>query len=123
MKRTCTEHEAEGCAECAPARAPIEGIKLIRHNAGRVNLPDDPSYPFRLDAVFSPPDFMNVAFALLYGGTEEICVRGMTREALERFVEANGFRTHIRLRRLEITEPEKPPSAPVPAEGRSPWSP
>lgn len=84
----------------------IEGIKLIRHNAGGVNVPDDPSYPWRLDASFSPPEFMLMAFIGLYGGIEEICVRGKTREALEQFVEMNSLRTHPRLRSLEITQPE-----------------
>ena len=68
----------------------IEGIKLIHHNASGVNLPDDHSYPWRLDAAFSPPGFMQVAFVGLCGGREVVCVRGMTREALEQFVSVNG---------------------------------
>lgn len=85
----------------------IEGIKLIRHNAGGVNLPDDPSYPWRLDVNLRPPEFMDFAFILLHGGSEEIVVRGMTKEALEEFVELNGLSDHPRLRSLEITQPEK----------------
>lgn len=75
----------------------IPGIKLIHHNASGVNLPDDPSYPWRLDASFSPPEFMNFTFVCMFGGSETICVRGMTKEALEEFVELNGFRHHPRL--------------------------
>jgi hypothetical protein len=84
----------------------IKGIKLIRHNAGGVNEPDDPSYPYRLEANLRPPDFMNVAFVLMHGGSEEVVVRGQTREALEEFAEENNLRTHPRLRRLTITGPE-----------------
>ena len=84
----------------------IKGIKLITHNAGGVNLPDDPSFPFRLDANFRPPEFMKIAFIGICGGSEVVCVRGETREALEKFVEVNSLRTHPRLRSLEITQPE-----------------
>jgi len=80
----------------------IEGIKLIRHNARGVDLPDDPTYPHRLDAILRPPEFMQIAFLLLYGN-EEICVRGMTREALEKFVTVNNLRNHPRLISLTIS--------------------
>ncbi len=82
----------------------IEGIKLIRHNAGGVNEPDDPSYPFLLQASFSPPEFMMMAFIGIHRGGEEILVRGMTEEALEEFVEQNNLRRHPRLQKLEILE-------------------
>lgn len=93
----------------------IKGIKIITHNACGVNLPDDPSFPFRLYATFHPPDFMLVSFILSYGGSEIICVRGETREALEQFVEKNSLRTHPRLRSLEITE-QKPPNPSMQSE-------
>ena len=93
----------------------IEGIKLIRHNAARYSVPDDFTYPFRLDAKFRPPGFMDIAFIFIVGGSEEIVVRGMTAEKLEEFVAANGLRTHPRLISLEITQPVAPPApAPVP---------
>lgn len=88
-----------------PPKPVIEGIKLIKHNMGGVNLPDDPSYPFRLDAIFRVPSFMEVAASFIYG-REEIVVRGMTAEKLEQFVAANSLRTHPRLTKLEITQPE-----------------
>ncbi|MFZ5365938.1 MAG: hypothetical protein ACOZBZ_01460 [Patescibacteria group bacterium] len=83
----------------------IPGLKLI-YQTGGTNIADDPSMPYRLDANFRPPEFMEVAFVLMHGGSEEIVVRGMTREALEEFVEANDFKTHPRLRRLTITGPD-----------------
>lgn len=81
----------------------IEGIKLI-YQTGGANEPDDPSYPWKLYANFSPPEFMVMAFVGLYGGSEEIVVRGKTKEALEEFVKVNDLRRHPRLRRLEITQ-------------------
>lgn len=84
----------------------IEGIKLIKHNMGGVNNPDEPEYgPFRLDALFRVPSFMEVAAAFIYG-REEIVVRGKTREALEQFVKVNSLDTHPRKIKVEITEPE-----------------
>jgi hypothetical protein len=55
----------------------IPGPKLIRHNASKVNLDDDPSFPFKLEANLRPPEFMVEAFVCLYGGgSEEVVVRG-----------------------------------------------
>ena len=82
---------------------PIEGIKLIKHNMGGVNEPDDPSYPFKLEVICRVPSFMEVAATFIYG-REHVIVRGKTREALEEFVARNGFRTHPRLQSLEITK-------------------
>ena len=82
----------------------IAGLKLI-FKTGGVNLDDDPSYPFKLKANFSPPQFMEVAFITLYGGSEEFILRGMTAEALQQFIEVNDLRTHPRLRWLKLTGP------------------
>jgi len=43
----------------------IPGLRLVRHNAQNVNLPEDPAYPYKLDLNFSPPDFMIVTFVSL----------------------------------------------------------
>ncbi len=82
----------------------IEGIKVIRHNAGGINGPDDPSYPFKLEIRLRPPEMMIVAFIGLYGGTEEIIVRAKTREALAQFVDDNALNTHPRLRSAVLTD-------------------
>ncbi len=81
----------------------IPGIKLIKHNASGVDLPDDTSYPFRLEANLRPPEFMIMAFIGLFGGSEIIIVRGMTQKALGEFIKAYNLRTHPRLRQLTIT--------------------
>lgn len=82
----------------------IEGLKLIRQTGG-VDIADDPSHPYKLELNCRPPSFMEFAFVMLHGGSEEVIVRGMTAEALQKFVEVNNFRTHSRLRWLKITGP------------------
>lgn len=85
----------------------ITQIKLISHNMGGVNLPDDPEFgPFRLDATFRVPEFMQVAAAMIYG-SESVSIRGKTKEALEEFAKEKGLTTHPRLIKLTVTEPEK----------------
>ena len=84
----------------------IEGLKLIKLNSIRIDEPDDPSYPYKLEANLSPPELMQVAFVMLHGGSEEMVVRAMTREALDQFIEVNDLRRHPRLRRMIITGPK-----------------
>ena len=80
--------------------------KLIRHNTGRVDLPDDPSYPFKLEVSLDPPKLMEDEFVKFFGGSEEIVLRGMTKEALDKLVEAGEIRTNSRLRHFIITGPD-----------------
>lgn len=82
----------------------IEGLKLVRLT-GAVNDPDDPSYPYKLEVNLRPPELMQVAFIMLHGGSEEIVMRGKTREAIDQFIELNNLRHHPRLRRMTITGP------------------
>lgn len=82
-------------------------LKLIEHNMGGVERPDDPQFgTWRLDATFRPPEFLQVAATLLYGN-ERVVVRGKSKEALDAFVEDNHFQTHPRLATLTISQPEK----------------
>lgn len=99
----------EGTAQVTIASDPqIEGLKLVRLT-GAINEPDDPSYPYKLDVNLRPPDLMEVAFIMLHGGSEEIIVRGQTREAIDQFIKLNDLRRHPRLRRMTITGPDGPP--------------
>ena len=84
----------------------IPGLTLIKHNACGLDLPDNPSFPYKLEISLRPPEFLEVTFILLYGSTEEVVIRGMTKEALDQFIEANDIRNHIRLRHLTITGPD-----------------
>lgn len=83
----------------------IDGLKLIRLTGYKINEPDDPSYPYRLMVNLSPPQLMQVAFIMLYGGSEEMVMRGKTREAIDQFIEKNDFRRHPRLRWMTIEGP------------------
>ena|SRR5688572_17197683 len=84
----------------------IAGIQLIRHLPSKVNEPDNPALPFKLEVVLRPPEFMEIAFIALYGGSEEILIRSETKEALDAFLGADDLRKHPRLRRFVITGPE-----------------
>jgi hypothetical protein len=86
----------------------IEGVKVIQHNMGGINRPDDPSYPFLLQMVCRVPGFMEVTAAMIYG-QEAVKVRGKTKEALEELIKRNNWSTHPRLISLTVTEPEKDP--------------
>ena len=88
-----------------PEYPAIEGIKLISLT-GQFNEPDDDTYPWKLVVDFRPPEFMQVTWALMYGGTEELVVRGMSRELLEQFLEAENFTFHPRLRKLVFYGPD-----------------
>ncbi len=83
----------------------IHGIKVIRLNSSRIDEPDDPSYPFKLEAILRPPESMVMAFIGLCGGREELVVRALTKGAMDEFLVANDFRKHPRLRHLTITGP------------------
>lgn len=96
----------------------IPGIKLIRHNAGGVNEQEDPTLPYKLEANLRPPEFMEMAFVGLYGGSEEIVVQGQTHEALEKFSQMNELQTHSRLRNLKIKGPDFDYEYPPKKEGR-----
>lgn len=100
------------------ASEPIEGLKLIEHNASNVNRPDDPGYPFKLVVNCAPPELMQVAFIMLHGGTERLVVRGKTRQALDRFVETNSLLAHPRLYSLAIYEGDEVVMKKVKKDGR-----
>ena len=84
----------------------IPGLKLIYQTGGGPRQPEDPSMPYKLEGNFRPPEFMNVTFVLMHGGSEEIVVQGKTLEALKEFIKENNFESHPRLRSLKITGPK-----------------
>ena len=99
--------DGEGAPEVkAPVAQPVEGLKIIRLNTARIDEPDDPSYPWKLDVNLSPPDLMQVAFVMRNGGSEELVVRSRSRAAIDEFIEDNDLRSHPRLRRMTITGPD-----------------
>ena len=83
----------------------LKRTKIIGHNGGNTDLPDDPKFPFRLEVSLSPPEFMQFAFICLYGGSEDLTVIGKSERALRRFVRKHDLRNHPRLRTLTISGP------------------
>lgn len=79
-------------------------VACIYHNAGHINVQEDPSFPFKMEANFRIPSFMEVAFVMLYGGSEIFRFQGMTVEGLVKAADSQGFSDHCRLRRIEITD-------------------
>jgi len=79
--------------------------KLIKHNTRGVDLPDDPSLPFKLCINLRPPEGMEEIFIALHGGSEELVFRFATKEDLYEVIEAVGLHATKRLRRFIITGP------------------
>lgn len=84
----------------------ILGVKVIEHNVAGISLPDDLSYPFKLEARLRAPEFMMMTFIAMHGGIERITARGRTKQALERFVRKHDLRNHPRLQQMTITGPD-----------------
>lgn len=92
----------------AAAPQPPDDLKLIRLPSAGINDPDAPhasTYPYKLTVHLSPPDFMQVTFILLHGGSENLIVRSKTRGAIDRFIAQHNFKHHPRLRGMMITDP------------------
>ena len=85
----------------------IPGFVLIYHNhLVSDEGPVKATHPWRLYVNLRPPEFMEIAFICLYGGSEEVVGRGVTRKVLEKFLDEHDIRTHPRLRYYRITDPE-----------------
>lgn len=91
-------------------------VKIIKHTffTGHpaINNPDDPDYPFKLEVVMDPPTelLLSLVGAMAPSNTELECEErvmiGLTREAIDRAVEAQCLRTLPHVRRFTITGPE-----------------
>lgn len=80
-------------------------VKVIRHPSSGINIQDDPSLPFKIEVNLRPPDFMNVTFVMLYGGSDEVLARASDRSAVDGFLDKHELRDHPRLRWIRITGP------------------
>jgi len=91
------------------ADADPDDLKIIRLNTHRIDEPDaawSATYPYKLTANLRPPEFMQVTFICLHGGSEEMVLRGKTPEAINRFIAQNDLRHHPRLRAMIVTGPD-----------------
>ena len=80
-------------------------LKVIKLT-GQCNEPDDPTLPFKLELSLRAPGFMEVAFVLMHGGSEDLVVRATTDKELTEFMAQQHLETHPRLTRWSITGPE-----------------
>jgi len=74
----------------------------VIYQTGTKGIPDDHGYRFKLYANLRPPELMNITFVMMHGGSEEVIIRGDTRELLQPIVDE--LITHPRLRRIEIID-------------------
>ena len=86
------------------SNAVINGVRLVYATGQCVRKPDDFKFPFVLYLNCRPPDFMELAFIAMHGGSEEVIVEGESESALMELVRLNEWETHPRLRELTIME-------------------
>lgn len=97
--------------------APLDrGVRFVSAT-GSQSYDDDPSMPFHVEVNLRPPEFMQVTFVLLHGGSERIIVRAESLAWAEDFVKRNDLESHPRWRHTCITGPnglkiERPVRAP-----------
>lgn len=85
----------------------VPGVRIIKLNSYNIDEPDDPALPWKLEMTFSPPEFMQMAFVLMHGGSEDLVVKAISREALDEFLRLEAqFKTHPRLIRMTVTDPD-----------------
>ena len=84
----------------------IPGLRPIYQTGQRGPKVDESPdmFPYRIEMNFSPPQFMEVTFVMLHGGSEEVIVRSTTLEAIHELITVNDVRTHPRLRYFKITQ-------------------
>jgi|WetSurSiteA1Bulk_404760.scaffolds.fasta_scaffold33041_1 hypothetical protein len=115
-----TRKAVKAASASTPAE-PTFNVRLVSGTTYRDIPPVTPEeeikYPFVLYGNFRQPSFMEVTWALLYGGSEEFTIRGDTVETLQDFAAYNGFPTHPRLRRLQISDNSKVVWSLVPGQG------
>jgi hypothetical protein len=77
-------------------------VKLIKHT-GECDHPDDETLPAKLEMYLRSPEFMAVAFACLYGGSEVVIARSETVLELETWMKDRGLAAHPRLSRFRLS--------------------
>ncbi len=84
----------------------LRRTKVIAHNVSGLLEADDPSFPYKAEALLAHPDFHRVAFIIMFGSCEELIVRAKSLRALNRRLRKLGIRTNSRLEELVITGPQ-----------------
>lgn len=97
-------------------------IKVIYANTYRLDIEDDPTYPFIVVAHLRHPEFMSIAALFLYGPNEHVICLGMTVEdLLDWAYKSDNIPTHPRL--LDITITDRQGNTIRSKKGRGEWTP
>jgi hypothetical protein len=83
----------------------LRRVKIIRHNVSRLNMPDDPSYPYKLHAILKHPDFHGAAMAIMFRGPEELVVRAKSERGIRWVIRRMKLQGNDRLLELTLTSP------------------
>jgi hypothetical protein len=81
--------------------------KVIEHNVGdEVKIPDDPSYPYKIEVRCAHPELHKVAKTNMYGPDEYLIMRVASRKAMVQYIDEAGLRTHPLLNSCVVTGPD-----------------
>jgi len=83
---------------------PIPGLRLIKHKASGIDLPDDLSYRYCLAVVLRLPEFKPFAGIAIFDGTEQIVLLGSALDAVHEFMDRNQIKDHPSLARYHIVD-------------------
>jgi hypothetical protein len=83
----------------------LRRVKIIRHNVSRLNMPDDPSYPYKLHAILAHPDFHGAAMSIKFRGPEELIVRAKSERSIRWVIRRMKLQGNDRLLELTLTSP------------------
>jgi hypothetical protein len=82
------------------------GAMIVWAPTNKIDREFDPKkFPWELKFDLQPPEFMNIAFIMAYGGSQNFVVRGKSREALMRLVRVLGIFKRTDLMEMKITDP------------------
>jgi len=81
-------------------------LKVIEYNLTEIKLPDDPSYPYKLEVSRAHSEFHRAAMILQHGPDECLVLRGLSLGALQDYINENNLRTDELLNFFTLTGPE-----------------
>lgn len=90
----------------------MDNYKIIKLNTCNINEAitenDKKEYPWKLKCIFRIPDFMNMMWLCILGGScEELIVIGKTKKDLENYMKEEQLNNHPRLLSFNITKMEE----------------
>jgi hypothetical protein len=80
-------------------------LKVIEHNLGGIRIPDDTSYPYKVEISRAWPEFHRMAMIIGYGSDEHLIMRAATLRVVRRYIDTNRLRTDTLLHSCIVTGP------------------